>query len=559
VLAANAVLLCASDVTVTFDAGGNTIGKVPDLRPGDRLKFKFDELDAKTKLKLIYEMPSDDDGDGRPLGCKEKRAIDYDPDKGITIPGEKGGKVQYLYFNLLRPANPAAAVTDQTALTISQDDYASVARQKEAALAEIAGKTDKLSELQEEIKAYAGMSVSDAFQAVELRQRSIQELRAEVNSLQAKFDATKYDDTLSGDTTKIENLQTMLDLEKQVKPVRAGVFVIGKHSKTVYYTLAPSLDAANPYSLKQFQEFPVFTTDDIPFVIVLGQLNGTDPQGLRASFTSATGTYLDVAKVRPVTTQAAASNFKVINPPAGCPLVLGDAMVDRLLTFTKHLAGEAIYSITVTGYAAAITTDTNTVTTGETPSTQHVTVTTKADLKVLDGDAWPQVHSLYRYNIATGVLWASLRAPSFSRAPTGAYVAGCVPTTSPTLCTPLYQTVRDPGGPRVLPALMFTIYPRKRDTQVEVQWKELIPAPTIGMSLTTPADDFFIGGSSEIKPLRNVQLVYGVHLGRVDKLGASSLQVPTDNTAPSTAKSSQKGVYLGLTFNIDFIKGLFGK
>src|ERR1017187_4677760 len=72
VLAANAVLLCASDITVTFDAGGNTIGKVPDLRPGDRLKFKFDELDAKTKLKLIYEMPSDDDGDGRPLGCRSE-------------------------------------------------------------------------------------------------------------------------------------------------------------------------------------------------------------------------------------------------------------------------------------------------------------------------------------------------------------------------------------------------------------------------------------------------------------------------------------------------------
>jgi hypothetical protein len=57
--------------------------------------------------------------------------------------------------------------------------------------------------------------------------------------------------------------------------------------------------------------------------------------------------------------------------------------------------------------------------------------------------------------------------------------------------------------------------------------------------------------------LRNVQLVYGAHLGRVPKLGANGSQNPTDSTAPQTTTSLHVGPFVGLTFNLDFLKGLF--
>jgi hypothetical protein len=259
------------------------------------------------------------------------------------------------------------------------------------------------------------------------------------------------------------------------------------------------------------------------------------------------------------------------------------AYVDRVLQFTDRLAGETTYSVSVSGYGVATTADTVTVVKSTTPTNQQQTVTAKTSLKPLDGDAWPQVHSLYRYNLATGVVWSTIRTPSFSRVATGSYLpAGCDPTisvattgsttstttgtttttsastTTTTTCTPTYQTLQVPGGPRILPILMFSYYWTKRDTQTKTgSWSWAIPVPTIGLSLTSPADDFFLGGSSEFKFLRNVQLVYGAHLGRVPKLGTNGLQNPTDSAAPQTTTSLHVGSFVGLTFNLDFLKGLF--
>ena len=148
----------------------------------------------------------------------------------------------------------------------------------------------------------------------------------------------------------------------------------------------------------------------------------------------------------------------------------------------------------------------------------------------------------------------------FPRSDGQLFFNGCNPLTSTAPCMPLYSTHQDSGGPRVIPALLFTFYPFfKRDTQVPVKWKEMIPAPAIGVSLSSPTDDFFLGGSSELKGLRNVQLVYGLHVGKVNKLGGNSFQFQTDASPPPATKSLRTGYYVGITFNIDFVKALFGK
>jgi hypothetical protein len=160
---------------------------------------------------------------------------------------------------------------------------------------------------------------------------------------------------------------------------------------------------------------------------------------------------------------------------------------------------------------------------------------------------YPQVHNLYRYNIATGVIASSLRNPSFNRVQS-APASGSTPAQ--------YTTLKDNGDISAAPVLMFSAYLIK-PMDAESHWRRdnLIPAASVGFSLSSPGDNFFFGGSSEIR--RNVQLVYGYHLGKVNELSKTLVNDPTSSAAPTTTKRFHGGVFGGLTFNIDFIKGLF--
>jgi hypothetical protein len=594
----------ASDVsrppTVSFDSAGRTKDEVPALKPGDNLYF-----DLPSGITLAYQF-SGEIGNGKVLRCPLPQTFTGQPitipkDIQITRPGPNGDiienrSVRAVYFNLTGPIPSPPDAVDNAKLDELKGQlryYSNLNRplsweQKRLFQDQIADKNDQIAQTQEEIKAYTGMSLSVAVSAIDDRQRAIRVLRSQIKDLQKMIDNAGLEDQVKTLTKQVKELT-----DKMTKPqlLRAGVLVVGEERKPVYYTLNSTGDASAPWLLKRFQKFPVFTTNDIPYIVVLGQRYNQDPQALRATFASKVGTYIDADPVRPLLTQESTPSggrrvpSKIGVKPPSCP---DDdpptyAYVDRVLQFTDRLAGETIYSVSVSGYGVATTADTVTVVKGTTPTNQQQTVTAKTSLKPLDGDAWPQVHSQYRYNLATGVVGSTIRTPSFSRIATGSYLpAGCDPTisvattgsttstiagatttTSPsttttTTCTPTYQTLPVAGGPRILPALMFSYYWTRRDTQTKTgSWSWAFPVPTIGLSLTSPADDFFLGGSSEFKFLRNVQLVYGAHLGRVPKLGANGSQNPTDSTAPQTTTSLHVGPFVGLTFNLDFLKGLF--
>ena len=163
--------------------------------------------------------------------------------------------------------------------------------------------------------------------------------------------------------------------------------------------------------------------------------------------------------------------------------------------------------------------------------------------------SFPQVHTLYHYNIATGVVVGSVRNPSYSR----------VQSTLPSNGTPAqYETVKDNGNVFVAPALFFTAYLfglMDAESAWKPDWTNLKPQPSVGFSLSSPADDFFFGFASEIQ--RNVQFVYGYQLAKINKLSPTIVNDPTSSAAPATVQRFNGGVYGGLTFNIDFIKGLF--
>jgi hypothetical protein len=602
---------------VSFDSTGRTKGEIPALKIGDTFYF-----DLPSDVTLTYQF-SDEIGSGKVLPtCLQVDS--YNPGMPIIVPAsisrrrtgtngsffEESRSVRVLYFNLKGKAKPADGDTAKLADLKGQLVYYSALYrpvswdQRKRFQDQIAEGTDQISQLQDEIKAYTGMSLPAAVTAIEGRQQTIRELHSQIRDLQKQIDGSGLQEQVDTLQKQISELTAKINSDAASNAVllRAGVLVIGEERKPVYYTLNSTGDASSPWLLKRFQKFPVFTTNDIPYVVVLGQRSSQDPQALRASFTSKAGTYIDTDPVRPVVTQVTtpSKGFVAVKGAESCetPDPPTYAYVDRVLQFTDRLSGETIYSVTVSGYGLATTTDSVTVIKGTTPSNQQQTVMARTTLKPLDGDAWPQVHSLYRYNLSTGVVWSTIRTPTFSRVATGNYLpVGCDPTTSvattgatssstsgttttttstttstttgttttnspsttaTTTCLATYQTQQVSGGPRVLPVLMFTFYPIKRDTQIKtVQWKEVLPAPAIGLSLTSPSDDFFLGGSSELKPFRNLQLVYGLHLGRVTKLGSNGFQNPFDSTAPQTTYSLHTGAFVGLNFNIDFVKGIF--
>ena len=172
---------------------------------------------------------------------------------------------------------------------------------------------------------------------------------------------------------------------------------------------------------------------------------------------------------------------------------------------------------------------------------------------------YPQSHKVSYYNIATGVIVSDLRSPSWSRQETAAAV-NCTGAPQPCIASPaLYQTIQNPSGSKpIFPALFFTVYWPGLPFDAERKWrlKDLIPAPSLGFSLSSPSSDFFFGGSVEV--LRGVQIVGGRHVGKINELAPASINDPTSSTAPATMQRFHPGWFGGVTFQFTFIQSLFG-
>jgi hypothetical protein len=180
------------------------------------------------------------------------------------------------------------------------------------------------------------------------------------------------------------------------------------------------------------------------------------------------------------------------------------------------------------------------------PFTQTVQTTTlspqipsNAQVVNLQNLTLSQVHALYYYNLSSGVV------VTFKKNPTFYQVAS---TSSPTGFT----TTSSAGDYLFNPVLLFTFYIPPMDAERRWRPHDLIPGLTWGLSLSSPSTSFFVGGSSEIR--RNVQFVAGANIAKITSLAP----VPQTTSTPITQQNFEVGPFVGLTVNIDFIKGLFG-
>jgi hypothetical protein len=145
-----------------------------------------------------------------------------------------------------------------------------------------------------------------------------------------------------------------------------------------------------------------------------------------------------------------------------------------------------------------------------------------------------QVHSLYYFNISTAVVVSSIRSRAFGWA-----------TNAPGIYTPIQVS----SNPIVDPVVFLTAYWPKHPMDAESPWSKnnLLPAPVLGFSMTSPTSNFYLGLSSEIR--RNIQVVFGASTAEPQRLSSTSFSSSNMGTPP-TAQKFTMGGFVGISLNI---------
>jgi hypothetical protein len=161
----------------------------------------------------------------------------------------------------------------------------------------------------------------------------------------------------------------------------------------------------------------------------------------------------------------------------------------------------------------------------------------------------PQVHAISSFNLTTAVVFSTIHNHSFGyRQPAAGTSGPGVP-------------VETGHSPIVDPVLFFTYYPTGIDAEQGWKFRDLIPGLSIGLSLSSPASNFYFGGTSEFPFVRNVQLQYGYTIAKTAHLApASTFNPPPSGTnAPTTVNKFSRGGYIGVSFDVlGFVQTLFG-
>jgi hypothetical protein len=398
----------------------------------------------------------------------------------------------------------------------------------------------QISDLTDQIKQFQGMSTADAASAVRILQGRIEALRNELAEEKAKR---------SNDQGTVDKAARERDEGRQnsCRVLRAGASIIGEHRKVINYRLVRDANPAMPVRLERLGDYPELRQDDEIWIDITNVRKGTPPEWFDVTANQTVESPPNIAPVRP------SSEWKALTEEKKeiCKPIVYNPSVDVIQILGVRPKPNGVIKLTISAY---LTTEvSNKVTTADDqPKSERVLQI--GMVKLIDGVELPQIHALYPYNIATGILVSFLRDPTFSKNRTKAAVlddAGKVKAPAE------YEVVTDKGEPRPMPTLFFTWYIKPFDAQRKWAAGDLIPRPSLGFSLTSPAENVFIGGASEIT--RNVQLVAGWHYGKVTYRGPIPVDETTTDTAPATVKRFSSGAYIGLTFNISFIKSLFEK
>jgi hypothetical protein len=533
------------ETVLQFKDTGELITPVPEVRAGESLRIEI--VGDTTSLWLQFEKGKGEPRDPWILTCQfhGKDAKKEDPNKKDTCDEIGQGheltlpKSDFMVYNIIKKLTPPSDIEKKLIADTqtASDALKSKLDDAKAALAKIDVDqlNRKIAQLRTEIKDLGNVSAGVTVSVIEQKQRRIRKLSEIVEPPQRRV----HDAQVAADAAEKTLTQLRAKFTAKSEVLHAGVLIVNAGDRRVFWFQHKKVGGA-PARLEQFGPSPVLTVKDRPYLVVVNKKTDDPLTDLRPSFSTETGAFVDVAPVRPTVDQGIKTSEFKREQPAAAPIV---DFSDIVLTSGRTFPGETVLKVTISGYMPVVTSD-KTTTSSSGATTEIIEEKKMYDL--VSNAQLGQVHSLYHYNLSSGVVYSWLEDESVSRVK---ITGGTAPT---------YQTVAKYTH-MAKPVLAFSAYLWPRDVQVPWNWRDWrgwFPAPTVGFSLSSPADDFFFGGSCEIR--RNVQLVGGIHYGRVTRVDDIQID-PTSDAVPPTFKRFARDGFIGLTFNLNFIRGLFGK
>jgi hypothetical protein len=174
----------------------------------------------------------------------------------------------------------------------------------------------------------------------------------------------------------------------------------------------------------------------------------------------------------------------------------------------------------------------------------------------------PSVHAISKFNLTAGVVYSSIRNRTFGfeQSKTSVPMPCAVTPAATTLPAVDFNCVQTSSNHIVDPVLFLTYYPWGIDAERPWQWSDLRPGFSLGVSLSSPSSNFYVGAMHEI--VRNVQFVWGFTAAKTPHLAPNTIYNAPPSamaTTPATVQRFDTGYYVGLSFNIlGFIQSLTG-
>jgi len=327
------------------------------------------------------------------------------------------------------------------------------------------------------------------------------------------------------------------------KVKKLGGLVMGKNRKSIYYDTIQNQGQGGLH-LKRLGDYPVLTQDDYIYAVIINRVDKYHSAPFHLVVKSAKGEFVHSTPVRPSITATLQEGYDERKFKD-----LKAAYRDEILPFGRTFPGDYILTVTISTYTETITVDKKT--TGSSKS--EVKTVEKKLVNLIDSVQYPQIRSLYRYNLTTGFIYSTLRNSEFVKVK----VQNDDPNT--TASESLYRIDENKENNKILPIIAFTIYLKRKDIHKPPTLGEmLIPHPTVALKLNNPdpTEHFFFGFSHEFL-FRNTQLFWGFHLGEINELVIrNEVDEERDPTEPKTKKRHKLRFMIGLKFNVDFLTKL---
>lgn len=531
------------------------------LRPGGGLLTPGDKAAQDAKLKTATEALTK-------LALSIQALTQYTTWNESVAAVEAATAKQAREVPRLRATAKAAGEGVEAAIKALQADIAAFQQKEtEGAVAEI-------KRLQEEVRKVR-TKVTDAADTLAKGEKELTDTLEEAEEMQEtrlrELVATPVGKQWAQAERDKAEAETRLDAGAQEKftVLNYSHLFIGRDETPIYYRLlrgkpiAPisvgaaadvsTASAAQPLradvvALERAASYPVLTTESRIYAVIINRRRAELPEPFRLTFTQTAGSPPDPAPVRP--TFPATGQAGSLRAYSGLDTAYGDFV----MSFGAPFKANSLIKATISTVLSQTTENSTTTTTkeGKTENeTKKVVQIQKAEL--LKDEEYPQVRGLYHFNFTTGVAVSGVRDASFVRRQT---VLDDPATPDKNEAEYQDQTV---GGDRsVKPMFAISVYLKPIDIQKKLSWQDRFrPAVVLGFSFEKPQDNVYIGGA--IEPVKSLQVLFGLHLGKVtEKREPTAIDDSKSSAAPATDQRYQKAFFAGLSFNIGFIKSIFG-